>query len=352
MNSEDPQWLVTQYQYGANILLIDCRTLNDYSKGHIEGAINLFVPPLMLRRLKKGNVPLQNFVNSDVAKEKFEKRSCSEKIVLYDEESCGVITDSIIDVLSKRLMDSNTLVHLKGGFRRFEESFPHLCTCGEGQELNNTIFSLTNLSLTCTDETIPSPMLEVTIPQVRTNVKDLLFRPESSGPIEIIPNLYLGNKMDASSLELLRKARITHILNVTPDLPNEFEGDDSYQYLRLAVKDDWTGDLVSHFTHAFNFIDAAINENGHVLVHCVGGISRSSTIIIAYLMTKFDYCLNQAYDMVKCKKSNIAPNFNFMGQLLELERKRQGSGDGFYLTPGSISPGSLSTSSDLSTGSC
>ena len=66
MNTEDAQWLFMQYQHATNILLIDCRTLNEYSKGHIEGAINLFVPPLMLRRLKKGNVPLTNFVNSEV----------------------------------------------------------------------------------------------------------------------------------------------------------------------------------------------------------------------------------------------------------------------------------------------
>ena len=79
MNSEDAQWLFVQYQQqqtittstsgnDSDILVIDCRTLNEYSKGHIEGAINLFVPPLMLRRLRKGNVPLTNFVNSQVSK--------------------------------------------------------------------------------------------------------------------------------------------------------------------------------------------------------------------------------------------------------------------------------------------
>lgn len=97
-------------------------------------------------------------------------------------------------------------------------------------------------------------------------------------------------------------------------------------------------------------LDVAIKKGGHVLVHCLGGISRSSTIIIAYLMLKYDHSLNDAYDMVKAKKSNIAPNFNFMGQLLELERRRE---EGFDCeTPGSISPGSMSTGSDLSTDSC
>ena len=77
MNSEDAQWLFMQYQHATNILLIDCRTLNEYSKGHIEGAINLFVPPLMLRRLKKGNVPLTNFVNSEV---------CNDLMIRYSKK--------------------------------------------------------------------------------------------------------------------------------------------------------------------------------------------------------------------------------------------------------------------------
>ena len=59
-----------------------------------------------------------------------------------------------------------------------------------------------------------------------------------------------------------------------------------------------------------------------MLVHCVGGISRSSTIVIAYLMLKHGYTLNDAYDFVKAKKSNVAPNFSFMQQLLDFESER------------------------------
>jgi hypothetical protein len=41
----------------------------------------------------------------------------------------------------------------------------------------------------------------------------------------------------------------------------------------------------------------------------------------AYLMYKMSMSLNDAYDFVRRKKSNISPNFNFMGQLLDFERQ-------------------------------
>lgn len=37
-------------------------------------------------------------------------------------------------------------------------------------------------------------------------------------------------------------------------------------------------------------------------------------------MQRLHLSLNDAYDFVKRKKSNISPNFNFMGQLLDFER--------------------------------
>ena len=44
------------------------------------------------------------------------------------------------------------------------------------------------------------------------------------------------------------------------------------------------------------------------------------TVTVAYLMQRLHLSLNDAYDFVKRKKSNISPNFNFMGQLLDFER--------------------------------
>jgi hypothetical protein len=70
------------------------------------------------------------------------------------------------------------------------------------------------------------------------------------------------------------------------------------------------------------FADEARSKNVGVLVHCLAGVSRSVTFTLAYLMFKLHLSLNDAFDFVRRRKGNIAPNFTFLGQLLEFERQQ------------------------------
>ena len=116
VSGEDPNWLFAQYQQGASLLVIDCRPFTDYSKAHIEGAINISVSSLMLRRLKKGNVPIKNFINSDRAKEKYHTRGQVEKIILYDEDSTfeNFSENLVLDFLQAKLSEDNSIAILSG----------------------------------------------------------------------------------------------------------------------------------------------------------------------------------------------------------------------------------------------
>ena len=67
--------------------------------------------------------------------------------------------------------------------------------------------------------------------------------------------------------------------------------------------------------------DEGITQNRGVLIHCLGGVSRSVTVTIAYLISALNMTLNEAYDFVKQRKPSVNPNLNFMGQLLEFERQ-------------------------------
>lgn len=69
------------------------------------------------------------------------------------------------------------------------------------------------------------------------------------------------------------------------------------------------------------FADKGRAQKKGVLVHCLAGISRSVTVMLAYLMAHRQLTLNEAYNMVLKRKANIDPNFHFMQQLHSFEKQ-------------------------------
>lgn len=71
------------------------------------------------------------------------------------------------------------------------------------------------------------------------------------------------------------------------------------------VADDMDARLLNIFPETNKFIDEG-RQSGGVLVHCMYGVSRSSTCVCAYLMSKEGVSYEQALDMlrfVKCMES-------------------------------------------------
>lgn len=56
-----------------------------------------------------------------------------------------------------------------------------------------------------------------------------------------------------------------------------------FKYKVIDVADQSQVNLLRHFPAAIGFIKEGMGKGG-VLVHCYAGVSRSSAIVIAYLM--------------------------------------------------------------------
>ncbi|XP_055004454.1 uncharacterized protein si:dkey-175m17.7 [Boleophthalmus pectinirostris] len=135
----------------------------------------------------------------------------------------------------------------------------------------------------------------------------------------ILPFLYLGNERDAQDLDLLLRLNIGFVVNVTTHLPL-YHQKAGLRYKRLPATDNSKQNLRQYFEEVFEFIEEAYQSGQGVLVHCQAGVSRSATVVIAYLMKHTLMTMTDAYKYVRSRRPVVSPNLNFMGQLLEFER--------------------------------
>jgi protein phosphatase slingshot len=143
-----------------------------------------------------------------------------------------------------------------------------------------------------------------------------------SPPTLIIKNLYLGDYGNASNLfhPLMKELNISHIINCCKGGQNFFPK--YFNYVNLEWVDNTSQNIfledVSFFS-VLDYIENALNGDEVVFVHCGAGISRSATVIIAFLMKKFNWSYDEAFLFVKTKKPNIQPNIHFENQLRKVE---------------------------------
>ncbi|KAF9138843.1 hypothetical protein BGX30_008671 [Mortierella sp. GBA39] len=175
--------------------------------------------------------------------------------------------------------------------------------------------------------------------------------PYISEPVCVLPNLYLGAEHNATNVKVLKRLGITFVLNVAIEIAQQ-EGSTATTTIQLdtsaaeeATRGSiefkslaWTHhqkDLLREFPTAFAMIDeamAASNGQGKTLVHCQLGVSRSASLVIAYVMRARGMGLTEAYDYVKQRSGVISPNMSLMYQLAEFEKGLKKQGDGFFTT--------------------
>ena len=131
---------------------------------------------------------------------------------------------------------------------------------------------------------------------------------------QITPNIYLSGYMIASNKNELDKHNIKNIINCAKTLPNYFP--DNFIYTNVPIDDTWGQQIEQYFDNTYNVIDTSVNNNENILVHCHAGVSRSATIVIAYLMRKYNWDRDQALNFVRSKRSIVNPNNDFMKSLL------------------------------------
>lgn len=132
---------------------------------------------------------------------------------------------------------------------------------------------------------------------------------------------YLGN------LDNLKRHRIGGLLSICMNkVPHEVSQQMNH-YQHIYLEDAESENISRYFDQTFHFIEKA-RQNGNILVHCMAGISRSATILAAYLMKKNNLTAREAIQALERKRWQVYPNDGFIRQLQQYERHVRKEGQG------------------------
>ncbi|XP_034532912.1 dual specificity protein phosphatase 22-B-like [Notolabrus celidotus] len=137
-----------------------------------------------------------------------------------------------------------------------------------------------------------------------------------NGINKVLPDLYLGNLKDARDRELLAKHNITHILSIHDTAAPILE---DMTYLCISAADHSKQNLIQFFRDSIMFIHESRLKGEGCLVHCVAGVSRSVTLVVAYIMTLTGRGWVDSLAAVRAARPCAGPNLGFLRQLEEFE---------------------------------
>ncbi|XP_070544354.1 probable rhodanese domain-containing dual specificity protein phosphatase [Ptychodera flava] len=251
------------------LLLLDTRTNAEYEESHITTArmySDIYIDYNCL--LEMGKLDAYTYVT------------------LYDADGKGLQEENsqLMKTYSEIRERGHDVAIILGGFQEFAAKFPFLCN----------------------DKVIVSE------PDRRRLVKNY-----PSMVFEDI--LFQGSGEHAIDEDVFKNLKITHVVNISTEVPNAFPN--KAAYLNIQVSDEVRSNIMSKLSLAADFIASAIANGGRVLVHCVLGASRSSTIVIAYLIKYHGWTLKDAYDYLKECRPCVSPNRGFLAQLSKFEEE-------------------------------
>lgn len=87
----------------------------------------------------------------------------------------------------------------------------------------------------------------------------------------------------------------------------------------ITLADSCLETIIPKVKEVKEFIDACLGAGGKVLVHCNDGMSRSGSLVIAYIMQTYGTDFKAALNHVQQRRFCVQPNDGFEQQLREYE---------------------------------
>ena len=137
---------------------------------------------------------------------------------------------------------------------------------------------------------------------------------------EILPRLFLGGINQTYDREFFVAENITHVLSIVEvDHSTDVMATKGVLHMRIRIYDSDTEPIYDVLAAAVAFIADAMTNNGTVFVHCVMGMSRSPTLVAAYLMAHHAMNAEEAIKFLVERRPIVCPNDGFRTALKRWE---------------------------------
>jgi protein tyrosine phosphatase len=144
---------------------------------------------------------------------------------------------------------------------------------------------------------------------------------------EILPNrLYLTGLKGMEDVNEVKNLKIDIIVSATDFIPLKYNKPKQYTNilcLHYYAEDKEEFNISQYFEKFIVLMND--NPNKKILVHCLVGMSRSATIVMAYMLwsyikthsfeESFEYTVQDLLDDIKEKREFVDPNIGFINQL-------------------------------------
>jgi len=148
--------------------------------------------------------------------------------------------------------------------------------------------------------------------------------------------IFLGTQAQAENFKLYEKLNIGACINLSGN--SQISMPASVKALTINIADLPGSDLFSYLEKTTEFIKSSINEiaGSNIFIFCKMGISRSSTVLLAFIIAQYKISLLEAVDRVKSCRDIIRPNMGFLRQLNNWEREKLGKASDLDELPASL----------------
>lgn len=133
---------------------------------------------------------------------------------------------------------------------------------------------------------------------------------------QIIPGIYLDASEDAWTPEKLRIHGFTHIISINRKCDS---GMDDLEKLELNFGESFLTTVLPNCYKAVKFIEKALTKSGAILVFEKRGYQKCITIVVGYIMFKYNLNFLNAFEILKNGLSYVELDKYYVTQLHEYE---------------------------------